>query len=313
MERGFQLFPERASTVAGQVDALYVFLTIVGLFFTTLICVSILFLATRYRRAAKRGRRGPTDQVWLEAAWIAVPLLLTMVMFGWGAIVYFDMQTPPSNALRIDVVAKQWMWKVQHGNGRREINELHIPIETPVRLRMISEDVIHSFYVPAFRVKQDVLPGRYTDLWFEATRLGSFHLFCAEYCGTDHAKMGGHVVVLSRGAYSQWLEGTSTETPQVAGRKLFERFRCAGCHRPDESGSGPTLTGLIGQKVQLADGNEITADEQYLRDSILNPQKQILSGYRAVMPTYQGQISESDVLRLIAYLKSLSKTKESEE
>jgi cytochrome c oxidase subunit II len=308
MDTRFQLFPEAASTVADRVDALFLFLVGVALFFTVLICVLILYFGVKYRRGSRAERANPPHSNLLEVAWIIPPLLLTMVMFVWGADIYYDIKTPPADAMQIDVVARQWMWKVQHPEGRAEINELHVPVGRPIRLRMISEDVIHSFYVPAFRVKQDVLPAYYTQLWFEPKRTGEYHLFCAEYCGTEHSHMRGTVTVMDQDAYADWLAGETGEPPAVAGERLFEQHRCVTCHKPEGGGTGPSLRGVFGSRVPLQSGGTVVVDEQYLRNSILNPQQQIVAGYQPLMPTFEGQLSESDVIKIIAYLKTLEGT-----
>jgi cytochrome c oxidase subunit 2 len=244
--------------------------------------------------------------VWLEIGWTLVPLALVMVMFVWGADIFVEMRTMPADALEVDVVAKQWMWKLQHEEGRPELNALHVPLGQPVRLRMISEDVIHSFYVPAFRVKQDVLPGYYTEMWFEPTRVGAYHLFCAEYCGTEHSLMRGTVTVMEPDAYAQWIAAESRTTPAAAGKALFEQFRCASCHKGAGAGAGPPLHGVYGSRVPLKDGRAVVADEQYLRDSILNPAKDVVAGYEPVMPAFRTLLTEGEVLQLIAYLKTLA-------
>jgi cytochrome c oxidase subunit 2 len=297
------LFPESASTVSGKVDALYFFLLGVSAFFTILICALILYFAVRYRRGSPAKRENPPVNRYMELAWAAFPLVLTMVMFVWGAVLFFEMQTPPLGAIELDVVGKQWMWRIQHQSGRAEINEVHVPVNQPVRLRMISEDVIHSFYVPEFRVKQDVLPGYYTSLWFEATRTGTYHLFCAEYCGTEHSLMRGTVVVMEQADYANWLSGETGDPPEAVGQKLFERYRCGSCHKPDGTGTGPSLAGVIGRRVPLTGGGSVVADEQYLHDAIVNPAKQVVAGYQAQMPIYE--FSEVQVLQIIAYLRSL--------
>jgi cytochrome c oxidase subunit 2 len=307
MEPTFRLFPEQASTVAPKVDALYAFLSTVSAFFTVAIFLAIFYFAIKYRR----GR--PQDQPWsrheqlwwLEALWIAVPFALTMVMFVWGARLYFDLRTPPSGAMEIQVVGKQWMWKIYHPQGRSEINELHVPVGQPVRLRMISEDVIHSFFIPDFRVKMDVLPGRYTTLWFEATQPGNYHLFCAEYCGTDHADMRGRVVAMDPDDYVDWLASTQVEPPQTAGGRLFAQFRCNTCHAERSELRSPPLHGLFNNAVALADGRTVHADETYLRESIVNPTAKVTAGYQPVMPAYQEQLTEEQLLELIEYIKSL--------
>jgi cytochrome c oxidase subunit 2 len=211
---------------------------------------------------------------------------------------------PPDDCLEINVVAKQWMWKIQHPDGQQEINALHVPLGRPVKLRMISEDVIHSFYVPAFRVKQDVLPGRYTTIWFQPTRAGEFHLFCAEYCGTSHSQMRGTVVVQTESQYAQWLQGGPRESPEAAGQRLYEQFRCTTCHDAAIKPRCPPLDGVFGTTVRLADGGTVTADENYLRESIVRPAAKLVAGYPAVMPSFEGQIGEEGILQIIAYLKS---------
>lgn len=308
MDRGFQIFPEQASSIAPQVDAIYFFLLGVSAFFTVGIFIAIVFLAMYYRKSAPRNRdRHVGGKFWiLEATWIAIPFALTMVMFGWGASIYVDMRTMPPNAIEIDVVGKQWMWKIQHPQGRSEINELHIPVDRPIKLRMISEDVIHSFYVPDFRVKMDVLPGRYTEMWFDATQQGEFYLFCAEYCGTDHADMAGKVVAMEPAAYAQWLAGGEEQPPVTAGETLFNELRCNTCHYQGNESRCPPLENLFGSTVQLVGGSTAVVDESYLRESILDPTAKMVAGYQPLMPTYAGQLNEEQIFHLIAYIKSLS-------
>lgn len=302
------LFPEQASRYAPRVDALYLFLCAVALFFSGLITVLIVFFAIRFRRASMRRRRVHVHgNIWLEASWVAIPLVLTMVLFVWGARLYFESAMPPKDALDVYVVGKQWMWKVQHLQGRREINELHVPVDQPVRLTMASEDVIHSFFIPAFRVKMDVVPGRYSSLWFEAEKVGSYHLFCAEYCGTKHSQMIGHVIVMEPTAYQNWLAGRTGESMVATGKRLFENLGCAPCHQAEATRRGPSLEGTFGKPVRLASGQSAIVDEVYLRESILEPNAKIVAGYDAVMPTFEGQLGEEQLLQLIAYIKSLTK------
>jgi cytochrome c oxidase subunit 2 len=245
----------------------------------------------------------------LEGVWTAVPFAIAMVMFFWGASLYAKLRLVPADAMQIHVVGKQWMWKLQHMEGRREIDELHVPVGRPVQLMMTSEDVIHSFYVPAFRVKQDVIPGRYSTVWFEATKPGTYHLFCAEYCGTLHSGMIGRIVVMEPAAFEAWLAGETAGAGNVpvavAGENLFRAQGCGTCHRADGSGQGPALAGLFGRTVTLDSGASVLADEGYLRESIVNPQAKIVAGYKPLMPTFQGLLSEEDVMRLLAYVKSL--------
>jgi cytochrome c oxidase subunit 2 len=304
----FHLFPEQASTVAQRVDGLLYYLLGVTIFFSFLIAGLILYFMVRYRR---RGDEIPPvvhGSLALETAWTVVPFFLTMIMFFWGASIYASLRRPPDDALQIDVVGKQWMWKMQHMEGRREIDVLHVPVGRPVKLVMTSEDVIHSFYVPAFRVKQDAVPGRYTTLWFEATKPGTYHLFCAEYCGTLHSGMIGWVVAMEPADFQAWLTGAApgaAPAPAAGGEALFQQLGCVTCHRPDAKGLGPPLLGLFASTVQLQGGGSAVADENYLRESILNPQAKLVAGYQPVMPTFQGLVSEEDVMQLIAYIKSL--------
>lgn len=302
------LFPQQASSVSGEVDALYLFLVGVTIFFSTLIALLIIYFAIRYRRRAESERPEPIHgSMALEITWTVIPLMLCMVMFGWGAKVYFEIVRPPAGALEVFVVGKQWMWKVQHANGQREINELHIPVGRAVRLTMASEDVIHSFFVPAFRVKADVVPGKYRITWFQATKPGRYHLFCAEYCGTKHAGMGGWIMVMEPAQFEAWLAGSpQTGSAVTSGQKLFQDLACITCHKNDGSGRGPVLAGLYRKTVHLANNQSVVADENYIRESIVNPQARMVVGFEPVMPTFQGQISEEGLLQLIAYIKSLS-------
>jgi cytochrome c oxidase subunit II len=307
MDTSFRLFPESASAHAPHVDRLYFFLLAVAAFFTLAIFLAITYFVIKYRRGARIDRGGAaTNNLPLEITWSVIPLILTMVMFGWGAELYFDARQVPPNCVQVEVVGKQWMWKVQHANGKQEINALHVPLGRPVSLRMISEDVIHSFFVPAFRLKQDVLPDRYSALWFEPTKAGHYHLFCAEYCGTSHWRMAGEVVVQEPAEFAQWLQGGPHESPEEAGRLLFEQLRCGTCHASATNPRCPALAGVFGRSERLADGSTAIADEAYLRESILNPGAKIVAGYQNVMPTYKGQVGEAGLFQIIAYLKSLS-------
>jgi len=296
--------------MAHQVDLLMFFWLGIATFFSLLIAGLIIVFMVRYRRRPG-GDHVPDvhGSLALEALWTAVPFVITMVLFFWGASLFATMRRPPDDALEVNVVGKQWMWKLQHMEGRREIDELHVPVGRPVKLTMTSEDVIHSFYVPAFRVKQDAVPGRYTTLWFEATKPGEYHLFCAEYCGTLHSGMIGRVVALEPAAFQAWLAGEQPggqNVPiEVAGEAIFRAQGCGTCHRADGSGQGPALEGIFGRRITLTTGETIVADDGYVREAILNPQAKIVAGYQPVMPTFQGLVSEEDVMRLIAYVKSL--------
>ncbi len=293
--------------MAGNVDALFVFLVLLSTLVSVAIFTMILIFAVRFRK-----RRGvPAEQIEgstpLELTWSIVPLGIFMVIFLWGAIIYFQERTPPQGATEVYVVAKQWMWKLQHQEGQREINELHIPVGQDVKMIMTSQDVIHSFYVPAFRIKQDVLPGRYTTAWFHATKPGTYHLFCAEYCGTQHSGMIGQVVVMEPAQYESWLSGGGASGSLADnGQALFQQLGCSTCHRSDTQGRGPNLVGVYGKPVQLEDGRTVMADENYVRESILSPAAKIVAGFKPIMPTFQGIVSEDQVNALVAYIKSLS-------
>lgn len=311
----FPILPEVASTIASQVDALYFFLVLLSAFFFLLIAALIFFFGIRYRKRSGNEKATPVHgSLGLELLWTIIPFGLSMVIFGWGAVIYFDMNSPPPDATNVYVVGKQWMWKVQHPEGNREINEMHVPVGTPVRVIMTSEDVIHSFYVPAFRIKMDVVPGRYTSTWFEATKPGEYHLFCAEYCGTSHSEMIGKVIAMEPTDYQDWLNRASAETQSMAqaGEQLFNQLGCGTCHADDSSARGPSLYGLYGSQVQLVSGDTVTADEAYVRRAILQPASQVTAGYGPVMPTYEGQVTEEELLRLIAYIKSMAVSARSE-
>jgi cytochrome c oxidase subunit 2 len=302
------LFPEQASTMASRVDLLYFYLLSVSAFFTLAIWAVVFFFAVRYRRS-KHPLAVPIEgSIRLEVAWTVIPLLISLTMFGWGASIFFAMNRSPRGALEIYAVGKQWMWKFEHVGGQREINELHVPLGRDVRLNMISQDAIHSFYVPAFRVKQDVLPGRYTTIWFHPTRAGRYHLFCAEYCGTKHSGMIGWVEVMEPAQYQAWLSGGAAGASLAAsGEKLFRDLACSTCHSAESGARGPDLGGLFGRPVELEGARAVVADENYLRESIVDPRAKKVKGYQPIMPTFQGQISEEGLLQLVAYIKSLSK------
>lgn len=317
MDSALRFFPDQASTIAPRVDALYFYLVGISAFFSLLIFILVVYFAVKYRRRSEDEAPPPQmrDDLRLEIAWIVVPLVLVMIAFFWGASVYYAMARPPQDALEIFVVGRQWMWKFQHPDGQREINELHVPLGRPVKLTMASEDVIHSFFIPAFRVKHDVVPGYYTTVWFEATRTGRFHLFCAEYCGTQHAGMVGQVVVLEPNHYEEWLSGgvagpVGAPEGSVTGRgqRLFQDLGCHTCHLQDRQGIGPMLAGIFGRPQKLQNGQSVTADESYLRESIVNPQAKIVAGFQPVMPPYQGRVNEEQIMELIAYIKALGQT-----
>jgi cytochrome c oxidase subunit 2 len=304
----FPLFPEQASTLAGWVDGVFFYALAITVFFTALICFLILFFAIKYRRGSRADRSNPvTHNTALEVAWIGIPLALSMVLFFVGAYNYFHMYRYPTDAAEIYVLGKQWMWELQHPEGRREINTLHVPVGRPIRLTMTSQDVIHSFYIPAFRAKQDVVPGRYTSMWFQPTKAGTYHLFCAEYCGTLHSGMIGTVVVMERSAFQEWLQsGAGAESMAAEGERLFRRYGCSGCHSPNSSVRAPLLDGVYGHAVPLMTGEVVTADERYVRDSIRLPRSQVVAGYEPVMPAFLDEnLNEGDLLKIVAYIKSI--------
>jgi len=307
MFRTIRLHPEQASTLAGQVDAIYFFALAVSVVATIAIAALVVYLTVRYRRRHEGQLGEPVHGATaLEIGWSVIPFIVMLVCFGWGAKVFFTASRPPEQAVEYFVVGKQWMWKFQHPDGHREIDDLHVPLGVPIKFTMTSEDVIHSLFFPAFRVKADVLPGRYTTLWFQATKPGTYHIFCAEYCGTEHSKMIGRVFVMEPNDYQNWLAGAgTTQTAAARGEELFTTYACVSCHRTDSRERGPVLAGLYGKTVQLEHGATVTADESYLRESILNPTAKVVAGYQPVMPTFQGQIGEDDLLQLIAYIKTL--------
>ncbi len=294
--------------MAGAVDGLFWFLAALSAALSVLIFGLLIAFAIRYRRRAPGERAGVARiPLGLELAWTFIPLGIVLAIFGWGAELFIRQLTPPPGAMTVYALGRQWMWEVQHLGGRREINELHVPTGRPVRLIMTSEDVIHSFFVPAFRVKRDVLPGRYTTLWFDAVRAGEYHLFCAEYCGTKHSAMIGRIVALPPEAFGTWLardEGDAGQPLATAGERLFGALSCTTCHGRDDT-RGPSLNGLFGRAVRLRDGSVTTADEGYLRESILQPAAKVSAGFRDEMPPYQGRLSELQVLQLIAYIQTL--------
>ena len=303
------LWPERASSMAGQVDAIYIFLLVVCGMVALLVFTCLLYFAARYRSRAGVPAEQIDGSTPLELTWSIIPLCVFMVFFAWGALVFFKQRTPPRDATEVYVVAKQWMWKLEHAEGQREINELHVPVGRDVKLIMTSQDVIHSFYVPVFRMKQDVLPGRYTVAWFRATKPGTYHLFCAEYCGTQHSGMIGSIVVMEPAQYEAWMSGGPAGPLSVTGEKIFAELGCSTCHRSDTQGRGPNLQGVFGNPVALADGRTQIADENYIRECILDPGAKRVKGFQPIMPTFQGLVSEDQVNALVAYVKSLSTTK----
>lgn len=308
----FPIMPPQASEHAKDHDVLFFAITALTIFFTVVVLSAVLYFAIRYREGSKANREGATDHnTKLEIAWSVIPLILALAMFGWGAQQWVDLHDAPEDAIEIFVVGKQWMWHVQHANGVRENNELHVPTGRPVKLTMISQDVIHAFYIPAFRLQWHVVPGRYTSMWFTPTKPGRYNLWCAMHCGTLHSEMGGYVTVMKPVEFQEWLaRGGSNPDQQrvsfeVAGKRLYDQLACGNCHTGEDTLRGPTLYGLFGRERLMADGAKVVANEEYIRDSILNPYMRITKGYANTMPEYKGQLNETQVLQLIAYMKSL--------
>jgi len=301
------LFPPRASEMARDIDLLFFATLGMTVFFSTLIASLIFYFMVRYRRRSPRqvGKDTHGNTMLLEASWIIVPLVLTLIIFTWGARIYFAAARPPAGAKQFYVVGKQWMWKIEHPGGKREINELHVPRGEAVKLKMTSEDVIHSFFIPAMRVKADVIPGRYTTLWFRPDTVGVYHLFCSQYCGANHSAMVGRVTVMEPTDYERWIGGANAAggVPGVpSGEEIFTAKACNTCHRPDTAARAPVLTGLFGKSVLLSDGQTIVADEAYIRESIVNPLAKMVSGFQPIMPTFRGQLSEEEIIELIRYI-----------
>ena len=303
------LFPEQASTFAWQVDLLYVYLIVVSVAFTIPIVVAIFFFAVKYRETEKYATPDEMHgSMVLEVVWSIIPFVVSMTIFIGGAIIFYQQFTPPADSMDIYVVGKQWMWKVQHETGQREINELHVPVGRNVKLTMTTEDVLHDFDIPAFRTKADVVPGRYTYMWFNPTKPGKYRLYCAEYCGLNHSGMGGWVYVMEQRDFDNWLSGNvSGQTPVEAGKDLFEnKLGCASCHAGGPTQRGAKLEGIFGHDVKLAGGETVKADDNYIRNSILNPASQVVEGFQPIMPTFKGQVTEEQLNSLVAYIKSLT-------
>jgi cytochrome c oxidase subunit II len=307
MFSGIPLFPEQASTLAPRVDNLYFFIVAVTAFFALAVTIVVIVFAVKYRTddPLAVGAR-IHGSIPLELAWSIIPFIISIVIFAWAADVFFDLVRPPNQTLEIYATGKRWMWKFQHLDGQNEINELHVPLGRAVKVTFTSEDVLHSLFFPAFRTKADAIPGRYSSVWFQATKLGEYHMFCAEYCGTRHSGMVGRVVVMEPAAYQAWLTGgTVGGSLSQRGEQLFNDLSCNTCHRNDGSGRGPSLVNKFGQPQQLADGTSVTVDEAYVRESILTPQVKVAAGYNPLMPTFQGLLSEESVIALVEYVKTL--------
>jgi cytochrome c oxidase subunit 2 len=310
MLSGIPLFPEQASTLAPEVDNLYFFITAVTAFFAVLVVIFVIVFAVKYRdRTGERVGAPITGSIPLELGWSIIPFFISMAIFAWATVVFFQIVRAPDQTLEIYSTGKRWMWRFQHVDGQSEINQLHVPLGRPVKVIFTSEDVLHSLYIPAFRVKADAIPGRYSSIWFTATKAGEYHLFCAEYCGTQHSGMVGSVVVMEPNDYQAWLSGGGGGLTMAArGEQLFQQLGCVGCHLNDGAGRGPSLTGKYGAQEALANGTTVNVDDTYIRESILNPQARLVAGYGPVMPTFQGLVNEEGLMSLIEYIKSLPAT-----
>ena len=300
------LFPAEASTIAPEMDALYFFLILITLVGMTLVLVLLVTFSLRYRRERNPVATQVEGSTLLEATWTIIPLALFLICFVWGAYLYFRIYNPPANSMNIYIVGKQWMWKAEHPGGQHEINSLHVPTGRPVQLTMISQDVFHSYSIPEFRVKREVIPGRYTTVWFNATDAGTYHLFCTQYCGTLHSGMIGDVVAMTPADYEKWAQqSTSGMSLAQNGERLFASMGCNACHNGTAAARGPSLAGVYGSKLTLASGGEVFVNDAYLRDAILNPSQHVTAGFAPIMPTYQGQISEDGLIDLVEYIKTL--------
>jgi cytochrome c oxidase subunit 2 len=300
------LFPAEASGISPYVDALYVFLLLMTVVGTVLVAVLLLVFSIRYRREKNPVATQIEGSTLLEATWTIIPLAIFLVTFVWGALLYFRIYNPPANAMNIYVIGKQWMWKAEHPGGQHEINALHVPTGQPVQLTMISQDVFHSFSIPDFRIKREVIPGRYSTVWFEATQPGTYHLFCTQYCGTQHSGMVGEVTVLTPDDYKKWLQQSNSGMSLAQnGERLFASMGCNSCHSGTAAARGPNLAGVYGAKLTLTDGSQVLVNDAYLRDAILNPSQHVTAGFAPIMPTYQGQISEDGLIDLVEFIKNM--------
>ncbi len=306
----FPLAPPPASNWAALNDTIFYALCILSAFFTFIVGFFVVFFSVRYRTGTRADRSRPVyEDLRLELSWTIIPLIMALVMFYFGASLYVQMKEPPKNCEDIFVIGKQWMWHIEHRNGVRENNELHVPLGRPVKLTMISQDVIHDFYIPAFRSQWMVVPGRYTSIWFTPTLVGEYHLFCNMYCGTQHSEMGGKVVVMSERDYQQWLanqgETSLPMTMEQAGARLFNKVGCVNCHTAVDNPRAPSLVGIYGKPQTFSNASPQRADDEFLRTAILRPYDKLVSGYGETMPAYAGQLSEEDVLNLVAYIKTM--------
>lgn len=304
---GFPLFPQQASTMAAQVDALFFFLLAVSLSVSFLIAGLIVYFAIRYRRRSPDEIGTATrPHVVLEIIWTLVPLGVSLIFFVWGSVLYFHMFRPPDDVLNIYVVGKQWLWKFQHAGGQSEIDQLHVPVGRAVRLTMTSQDVIHDVFLPEFRIKADVIPGRFTQIWFQPTKPGRYHLFCAEYCGLQHSRMTGELIAMEQKDFQAWLSGGAAGASLASeGEKKFQDLNCGNCHLSSGKGRGPALEGVFGKMETLEGGTMVQVDEDYLRESIMTSTAKLVAGYGPIMPSYQAVVSDEELIQLIEYVKTL--------
>jgi cytochrome c oxidase subunit 2 len=303
----FALFPPQASAIAPYMDAFYFFLILISLVGLVLVILMVSTFSVMFRKEKNPEATHIEGSTLLEATWTIIPLALFMVCFVWGALLYFRIYNPPTNAMNIYIVGKQWMWKAEHPGGQHEINALHVPVDRDVQLTMISQDVFHSFSIPAFRVKREVIPGRYSTVWFRATQPGTYHLFCTQYCGTLHSAMIGEIVAMKPEDYQKWTAGsTSGQSLAQNGERLFASLGCNSCHSANATARGPNLAGIYHTRITLDGGRTVTVDDEFLRGSILNPTTHQMAGYAPIMPTYQGQVSEEGLIDLVEYIKGLN-------
>ncbi len=311
----FKWLPEQASTVAPEVDMLTLFIVAVTVLITVLVGVLTIGFAVAFRRKSESYIPAPWfGSVPLEVGWTLIPVVICLVMFTWGVKVYSNIVIPPADAMELYAVGRQWMWKIQHPEGQREINALHVPIGRPVKVTLTSEDVIHCFSIPAFRIKQDVVPGRYSSLWFQATKPGTYQLFCSEYCGTEHSRMIGKVIVMEEADYQKWLSEGAESGQALQGRKLYTKLQCVTCHTGNAEAKAPNLEGIYRKHIPIShidgvktkEGTKVFADDSYIRESILYPNAKVAAGWESIMPTYQGLVTEEELLQVIAYIKSLN-------
>ena len=300
------LFPREASTIAPYMDSLYLFLVAMTVVGVLLVLCLIVAFSVRYRKARNPVATQIEGSTLLEATWTIIPLGIFLVAFVWGALLYFRIYTPPVNSMNIYIVGKQWMWKAEHPGGQHEINALHVPTGRPIQLTMISQDVFHSFSIPDFRIKREVIPGRYSTVWFEPTQVGTYHIFCTQYCGTQHSGMIGEVTVLAPEDYKKWLaQSNSGMSLAQNGERLFASMGCNSCHSGNAAARGPNLAGVYGSRLTLTDGSQVLVNDAYIRDAILNPSEHVTAGFAPIMPTYQGQISEDGLIDLVEYIKDM--------